>query len=63
MATPVATAVAMEAAMAVAMEEAMAVAMEVAMVVATGATGHCATEDATLLAGRTSLPKPPELLK
>lgn len=54
------TAVAMEPAMAVAMEPATAVATEpavaMALAVATGATGHCATEDATLLAARTSRP-------
>lgn len=46
------TAVAMEPATAVAMEPAVAM----ALAVATGATGHCATEDATLLAARTSRP-------
>ena len=38
-------------------------AMAVDLALAPGATGHCATEDVTLLAARRSLLKPPLLLK
>lgn len=61
METPVAMAV--DTAMAVDLAPIMAVVMEpdmavdIALAVATGATGHCAIEDVTLLAVRTSLSK------